>query len=46
LHDQALDIDQRRDLLGILAWQVGQQPLEVEVYIALTGLGLQRVLVG
>ena len=35
LQDQALDIDQRRDVLGILAGQVGQQPMKVEVHIAL-----------
>ena len=46
LDDLALDIDQRRDVLGILAGQVGQQPLEVEVHVALAGLGLQRVLIG
>ena len=36
LHDQALDIDQGRNLLGILAVQVGQQTRQVEVHIALT----------
>ena len=46
LQDQALDIDQRGDVLGILAGQVGQQPLEVEVHVALAGLGLQSVLIG
>jgi hypothetical protein len=46
LQDQALDIDQRRDVLGILAWHMGQQPLEVEVHVALAGLGLQSVLIG
>ena len=46
LQDQALDIDQRCDVLGILAWQVGQQPLEVEVHVALAGLGLQSTLIG
>src|SRR5438093_13701717 len=35
LQDQALDIDQRRDGLNILAWHVGEQPLEVEVHVAL-----------
>jgi len=46
LHDQALDINQRRDCLGILAWQVGQQPLEVEVYVAQAGFRLKSVLIG
>ena len=46
LDDLSLDIDQGRDVLGILAGQVGQQPLEVEVHVALAGLGLQRVLIG
>ena len=46
LHDQALDIHQRRDGLGILAWQVGQQPLEVAVQVALAGLGLKCLLIG
>jgi len=46
LQDQAFDIDQRRDVLGILAWQVGQQPLEVEVYVAQAGFRLKSVLIG
>ena len=46
LDDLSLDIDERRDVLGILAGQVGQQPLEVEVHVALAGLGLQSVLIG
>ena len=46
LQDQAFDIDQRRNVLGILAWHVGQQPLEGEVYVALAGLRLKRVLIG
>jgi hypothetical protein len=46
LQDQALDIDQRRDGLGMLAGQVGQQPLEVEMYVALASLGLKSVLIG
>src|SRR5713226_4488815 len=44
LHDLSLDIDQGGNFLGILALQMGQQPLEVEVHGALAGLGLQRVL--
>jgi hypothetical protein len=35
LHDQALDIDQGGDLLGILAVQVGQETCQIEVHIAL-----------
>jgi hypothetical protein len=46
LQDQALDIDEGGDLLSILAWQVGQQPLEVQVDITLTGFGFQSVLIG
>src|SRR5262249_61939997 len=46
LQDQALDIDQCRDVLGILVWQVGQQSLEVEGHIALAGCRLKRGLVG
>ncbi len=45
LHDQALDIHQRRACLGILAWQVGQQPLEGEIHIALAGRGLESLLI-
>jgi len=46
LHDLSLDIGERRDVLGILARQVGQQPLEVEVDVALASLGLQNMLIG
>jgi hypothetical protein len=46
LEDLALDIDQGRNGLSILAVDVRQQPLEVEVHVALAGLGLQGVLVG
>ena len=46
LQDQALDIDQGGDLLGILAVQVGQETCQIEVHIALAGLGLKRVLIG
>jgi hypothetical protein len=45
LHDQALDIDPRRDVLGILAWQVGQEACQVEIHIALAGLSLESVLI-
>ena len=31
---------------AFLPWQVGQQSLEVEMHVALAGLGLQRVLIG
>src|SRR6516162_4323527 len=46
LDDLALDINERRDVLGILPGQVGQESLEVEVHVALAGLGLERVLIG
>jgi hypothetical protein len=46
LQDVALDINQRCDVLGILAWQVGQPPLEGEVHVTLAGLGLQSTLIG
>jgi hypothetical protein len=46
LDDLALDLDKRRDVLGILPGQVGQQALEVEVRVALDGLGLQHVVRG
>ena len=45
LDDLALDLDERRDVLGILAWQMGQQPLEVEV-MGSDGFSLQRLLIG
>ena len=41
-----LDIDQRCDVLSILPGQVGQQPLEVEVHVALAGFGLKNLLIG
>src|SRR4030095_11764750 len=46
LQDQTLDIDERRDFLSILTWQVRQQPLEVEVHIALAGCRLKSALIG
>src|SRR5919198_4348519 len=46
LDDLALDINQRRNGLGILPGHVGQQALEVEVHVASAGLGLQHVLIG
>ena len=46
LDDLALDINERGDVLGIFAGQVREQPLEIAVEVALSGLGLQRLLVG
>src|SRR5262245_64968447 len=46
LDDLALDLDEHRDVLGILAWQMGQQPLEVEMHGMLIGFGLQSLLIG
>jgi hypothetical protein len=46
LQDQALDINQGRNLLGVFAVQARQEPCQVEVYIALTSLGLQTVPIG
>src|SRR5215831_18090217 len=46
LDDLALDLDEHRDVLGILAWQMGQQPLEVEMPGMLIGFGLQSLLIG
>jgi hypothetical protein len=46
LQDLALDIDPRRDGLSILAWQMRQQPLEVERQGLLVGFSPQRVLIG
>jgi hypothetical protein len=46
LQDLSLDIDQGGNLLGIFVLEVGQQSLEVEVYVVLAGLGLQSLLVG
>jgi hypothetical protein len=45
LQDLSIDIDQGGDLLSILAVHVGQQPLEVEVNMTPTDLGLQSALV-
>src|SRR5215471_17004801 len=42
----ALHIDPCRDGLGILAWQRGQEPLEVEVHGVVGGLGRKRPLIG
>src|SRR5215510_3713060 len=45
LQDQALDLNERRDGLGILARQVGQEAYEVEIHIALASLGLESALI-
>src|SRR5215831_17670225 len=46
LDDLSLHIDPCRDGLGILAWQLGQEPLEVEVHGVVGGLGRKRPLIG
>src|SRR5439155_22700486 len=46
LDDLSLNIDECRDVLGILPGQVGQQSLEIEVHVALAGLGLKNMLIG
>src|SRR6266851_4487286 len=46
LDDLSLDIDQGGDFLGILAWQMGEQPLKVERHGVLADLGLKRLLIG
>jgi hypothetical protein len=46
LQDLSLDIGPGRDGLGILAWQMRQEPLEVEVHGVRVGLGLERLLIG
>jgi len=46
LDDLSLDIDESGDVLRIFAGQVRQQPLEIEVQVALSGLSLQRLLIG
>ena len=46
LQDQALDSDQSRNHLGILAVYVGQETRQVEMHMALAGLGLKRALIG
>jgi hypothetical protein len=45
LDDLALHIDQGRDVLGILARQMGQEAYEVEIHMALAGLGHESVLI-
>ena len=46
LDDLAFDIDQSGDVLGIFTGEVRQQPLEIEMHVTLSGLGLQRLLIG
>ena len=46
LDDLSLDIDQGGDVLGILAWQMGEQPLKVEMHGVRVGFGLQGLLIG
>src|SRR5688572_14205531 len=46
LDDLSLYVDERRNVLGILAGQVGKQSLEVEVHEVLADLGLNCLLVG
>jgi hypothetical protein len=45
LDDLSPHIDQGRNFFSILAWQVGQQPLEIEVH-GVADLGPKRLLVG
>jgi hypothetical protein len=40
LDDLAFDIDQHRDVLSILAIEVGQETRQIAMHIALAGLGL------
>jgi hypothetical protein len=46
LDDLALHINERRNVLGILPGQVGQQALQVEVHAALASLSLESLLIG
>ena len=46
LDDLSLDIDERDNVLGIFAGEVRQEPLEREVHVALSSLGLRRLLIG
>src|SRR5215510_7766506 len=46
LDDLALDIDQGRDRLSILALQVGQEPNQIAIYMVLAGLSLKSLLIG
>jgi hypothetical protein len=46
LNDLSLDIDPRRNDLGILALQMGQQSLEIEMHGVLVGFGRQSLLIG
>src|SRR5712691_12567906 len=46
LHNQALDIDQSRNLLGMLAVQMRQEACQIEVHMAFASLGLKSSLIG
>ena len=46
LDDLALDIDQGRDRLSILAAEVGQETRQIALHMGLAGLGLQSLLIG
>jgi hypothetical protein len=46
LHDLSLDVDERRDVLGILTGQMGEQPLKVEVHGVQAHLDLESLLIG
>src|SRR5207244_12366098 len=46
LQAQALDIDQRPDVPGILAWPRGQEPCQGKMHMALSGCGLKSLLIG
>jgi hypothetical protein len=46
LDDLALDIDQGRDRLSILAVQVGQETCQIAMHMLLAGLRRQILLIG
>src|SRR5712691_8449949 len=46
LDDLSLDIDPGRDCLGILAWQMRQEPREGEVHGVRVSLGLEGLWIG
>ena len=46
LDDLALDSDQGRDRLSILAIQVGQETRQIAMHMVLAGFGLKRLLIG
>src|SRR5215831_15491190 len=43
LDDLSLDIDKSGNVLGIVAGEVRQEPLEIEVQVTLSSLGLHRL---